>query len=233
MIHIAIVDNDVDHVVRIKQYLEDYERESGEAFSVAVFSDGDNIVHSYRSEFDIILMDVEMKFMDGISAAREIRKIDSEVVIMFITATSQYAKDGYSVGAFDYLTKPLSYFTFSSSLARAISRARGRISRAVTIGIKGGIARLDVRDIYYIESRGHSMIYHTAMGEYESNATMKQTEERFRGMNFFRASKWYLVNLAHVDAILDNGVTLLGRTLTVSRTRKREFIEAVVAYWGQ
>ncbi len=232
MIHIAIVDNDQDHVAQLQQYLEEYEKESGEPLLVTAFSDGDNIVHSYRSQFDIILMDVEMRFMDGISAAEEIRKIDSEVVIVFVTDMPQYAVRGYSVEAFDYLLKPLSYFTLSKCLERAVSRAKSRISRAITINIKGGVARLDPRDVYYVESRGHSMIYHTASGQYESTATMKETEERLAGMSFFRTSKWYLVNLAHVEGYRDGCADLMGKTLSVSRTRKKEFVEALMAYWN-
>ena len=233
MVHIAIVDNDASYVSQIKQYLTEYEEESGEVFAVSEFFDGDSIVHSYRSQFDIILMDIEMRFMDGMSAAEEIRKNDSEVIIIFMTENPHYAIRAYSVDAFDYILKPITYFTFSQSISRAIGRAKRKMPQAITISIKGGIARLDSRDIYYVESRGHNMIYHTATGDYESTATMRETEERLQGMNFFRASKWYLVNLAYVDAILENGVTLLGKTLTISRARKKEFVEAVAAYWGQ
>ena len=101
MIHIAIVDDEVDYISQIQEYLARYEKESGESVKVSVFNDGDGIVHRYRSQFDIILMDVQMKFMDGMSAAEEIRKIDSEVVIIFITNTPQYAIRGYAVEALD------------------------------------------------------------------------------------------------------------------------------------
>ena len=74
MIHIAVVDDEKSYISQIQQYLEQFERESGETIKVSVFSDGDSIVHKYNSEYDIIFMDVEMKFMDGMSAAEEIRK---------------------------------------------------------------------------------------------------------------------------------------------------------------
>lgn len=233
MIHIAIVDDEKSYVTQIQQYLEQYERESGEVIRVSVFSDGDNIVHKYRSQFDIILMDVEMKFVDGMTAAEEIRKIDSEVVIIFITNTPQYAIRGYAVEALDYLLKPISYFAFSQCLSRALGRMKNRISKAITINVKGGTVRLDANDIYYVESRGHNMIYHTASGEYESTSTMKETEESLNGMHFFRASKWYLINLAHVDGFQDGYAKIFGKQLSVSRVKKKEFMEALTAYWGE
>ena len=76
----------------------------------------------YRFQFDIILMDIEMRFMDGMSAAEEIRQMDKDVVIIFITNMPQYAIRGYAVEALDYMLKPVSYFaeTCQSSVQRQI-----------------------------------------------------------------------------------------------------------------
>ena len=62
--------------------------------------------------------------MNGMSAAEEIRKIDTEVVIIFITNVAQYAIRGYAVDALDYVLKPVSYFAFSQGLSSAISRMK-------------------------------------------------------------------------------------------------------------
>ena len=71
-------------------------------------------------------MDIEMKFVNGMSAAEEIRKVDSEVTIIFITNTPQYAVRGYEVGALDYILKPVPYFTFSQKLNRAVQKIKKR-----------------------------------------------------------------------------------------------------------
>ena len=91
MIRIALVEDDPAYAEQLLSYLKEYEKESKERISVQIFSDGEDIVTEYRADYDIILMDVEMKFMDGMSAAEEIRKIDTEVVIIFITNMPQYA----------------------------------------------------------------------------------------------------------------------------------------------
>ena len=89
-------------------------------------------------------MDVEMKFMDGMSAAEEIRKIDTEVVIIFITNMAQYAIRGYAVDALDYVLKPVSYFAFSQRLNRAISRMKKRETKIIMVNMKGGMVRINV-----------------------------------------------------------------------------------------
>ncbi len=233
MINVAIVDDDKSYVDQLREYFEQYIKESGEMIKITAFSDGDSIVHKYRSQFDIILMDIEMKFMDGMSAAEEIRKMDSSVIIIFITNTPQYAIKGYAVQALDYLLKPLSYFAFSQCVGRAINNTKNRLSTFISINVKGGVVRLDTNDIYYIESRGHNVVYHTKSGNYELRSTMKEIEGMLNNKRFFRASKWYLINLAHVDSFRDTDVILAGHSLAVSRSRKNELLEALSDYWGE
>ena len=74
MISIAIVEDEELYAKQLQQFLHQYEKENKEMFDITVYSDGDQIVNKYKSQYDIILMDVEMKFMDGMSAAEEIRK---------------------------------------------------------------------------------------------------------------------------------------------------------------
>lgn len=71
MINIAIVEDEAMYAKQLQEFLLQYQKENGEVFNITVYSDGDQIVHKYKSQFDIILMDVEMKFMDGMSARRK------------------------------------------------------------------------------------------------------------------------------------------------------------------
>ena len=234
MIRIAIVEDDITYSEQLKEYLRRYEADFSDTFDVTCYFDGDEIVEDYHSQFDIILMDVEMRFMDGMSAAEAIRRVDKEVVIIFITNMPQYAIKGYAVEALDYILKPVSYFAFSQRLSRAVSRMKNREQKSVVIPIKGGTARVDINSIYYIESQGHDIIYHTSSGEYTSYGTMKDTEDALCEMHFFRGSKWYLINLRHVEGISDGCAKLKGGTsLTLSRGRKKEFMEALAHYWGE
>ena len=113
MINIAIVEDEKLYVSQFKEYISRYEKESGNRINVSVFPDGAEIVENYSGDFDIILMDIQMKYMDGMTAAEQIRKLDSEVIIMFITNMTQYAIRGYEVDALDYVVKPVEYFSFS------------------------------------------------------------------------------------------------------------------------
>ena len=225
MIKIAIVEDEELYAKQLNEYLRQYERENGEAIEVTIYSDGDRIVDKYQSQYDIILMDIEMKFMDGMSAAEEIRKIDTEVVIIFITNMTQYAIRGYAVDALDYVLKPVSYFALSQRLNRAIGRMRKRESKMIMVNMKGGIVRLNIANIYYIESQGHTLILHTILGDYETSGTMKEMEGKLLDMNFCRGNKGYLINLQHVDGISDGCAIVKDERLILSRARKKELME--------
>ena len=233
MIRIAIVEDETAYAEQLEEFLHRYEKEKKEAFEITRFSDGDGIVHNYRAKYDIILMDIQMKFMDGMSAAGEIRKADTEVIIIFITNMRQYAILGYAVDALDYVVKPISYFAFSERLNKALERIRRRVRQNILINIKGGMLRLLVEDICYVESQGHTLIYHTINGDYEISGTMKEAEENLEVYHFCRGNKGYLINLAHVDGMQDGCAIVRGEKLLLSRARKSVFMEALTNFWSE
>lgn len=230
MIRVAIVEDEAAYMEQFREYLTQYGNESGETFEITTFTDGDEIAGGYKSVFDIILMDVQMRFMDGMSAAEEIRKVDPEVVIIFITNMSQYAIRGYAVDALDYVLKPVSYFAFSQRLDRAIARMKKRVNQFLAIPVKGGIQKVNVKHVYYIESQGHNLIFHTETEDLVSNGTMKETEESLKGLHFCIASKGILVNLERVDGIRDGCAVVNGEKLTISRSRKNSFMDSLTNY---
>lgn len=233
MIRIAIVEDEIIYQEQLREYLRKFEQNRGEVIEIETFSDGDEIVGNYKAQFDIILMDVQMQFMDGMSAAEEIRKMDSEVVIIFITNMAQYAIKGYEVDALDYVLKPISYFSFSQRLNRAIERMKKRESRYITIPLKGGVKRLKISDIYFVESQGHKLIFCTKEGEFIATGTMKEMEKALSNFHFFRGNKGYLINLEHVEGMNDSCAEVGGANLIISRTKRKAFMESLSNYWGE
>ena len=178
-------------------------------------------------------MDIEMRFMDGMTAAEEIRRVDPEVVIIFITNSPQYAIKGYAVDALDYVLKPLTYFAFSQRIDRALERLGNREQRYMMINVKGGSRKLDVSRVWFIEVRDHDLIYHTEEGLITTTGTMREAEKALEGCAFFRCNKGYLVNLEHVDAIREDNAVVHGETVQVSRARKKAFLDALNNYLGE
>ncbi len=230
MIEIAIVEDEQIYKDQLTEYLKQYESETGEQMHVTYFPDGAEIVEDYRGGFDIILMDIQMKYMDGMTAAEKIRQLDQAVILMFITNMTQYAIRGYEVDALDYIVKPVEYFSFKKKIQRAIDRIPKKQQDVLSISVDGGVRKLPLKDVLYIESIGHNLRYHMVDAEYENRATMKDTEEALSQYHFYRIGKSYLVNLARVDAIQGGNCVIQGEALPISRQKKKEFMETLSRY---
>lgn len=233
MIRVALVEDDPNYREELMEYLKRYEQESGEKFRIRVFTDGDEIAEEYRAEYDIILMDIEMTFMDGMTAAERIREVDSEVVIIFITNMPQFVMKGYTVDALDYVLKPITYFAFSQRIDRALSRMKKRTRKYITIEIKGGMQKLDVSKITYVEVNNHDLIFHTLSGDYLTKGAMKEVEVNLGAENFFRCNKCYLINLEYVESVQNFDVILGKDAVQVSRARKKALLDALNDYLNE
>ena len=228
MIQIAIVEDEEIYVKQLTEYIRKYQTERGRSIKVTVFGDGEDITENYSGGFDIILMDIQMRFMDGMTTAEKIRQMDQKVIIMFITNMIQYAVRGYEVDAMDYVVKPVEYFSFSQKLDKAVGRMRSEVKEFLTIPTGEGVVKIDIADIYYIEGQRHNVIYYTSRGDYCSRITMKELEEKLAVHNFFRCAKGYLVNMNHVEGFVGSDCVIHNVHIPVSRTRKKEFMNLLL-----
>lgn len=231
MIRIAVVEDEELYQKQLIEYIQQYQKEKELPIDIVTFSDGDEFINKYTAQFDIILLDIQMPLMDGMSAAEEIRKVDSKVIIIFITNMAQYAIKGYAVDALDYVLKPITYFAFSERLEKAIERLNNRKTHYLTIKVKSGYTRLEISDIYYIESQGHKLLLFTKNGEIESSGAIKDLENELTNYRFFRIHRGYLVNLNYVEGVNDSYAKVHENELPISRAKRKSFMNALVNHW--
>lgn len=229
---VAVVEDEAKYVEELKQNLERFQKEYMIPIEVSCFQSGDLFLRKYKSQYDLILLDIQMAFIDGMQVAQDIRKIDTGVVIIFVTSAAQYALQGYKVGAFDYILKPVEYFVLSQSLLKACQSLNNRQKRYLNLKIKSGRLRMDVDEICYIESKRHTMEVHALSGIYEVYGTLRELEEELRDCHFVRGNIGYLISLKHVTAIRENAVIINGDTLALSRNRRENFLNELMEYWG-
>lgn len=232
MIRIAIVEDDKQVQQQLVDYIRRYERQFGRMFDLVLFDDGDEIVSNYRPVYDIILLDVQMSRMDGMAAAEAIRRVDQDVLLIFITNMAQFAIRGYAVDALDYVLKPVPYFAFSQQLQKAVNRLKRRQRAFLAVPVEGGMRRVSVDSIYYLESEGHSVHFYTESGDFPSPGTLKSFETQLSGKSFARCNSGYLVNLAQVTGVQQNVVQVGPYELQISRPKKKSFLEALTDYIG-
>ncbi len=230
MVRFAVVEDDPAFRETLQSYLKQYAEETGMQYSVSVYADGAELVHAYKPAFDILLMDIQMQDLDGMAAAKKVRRFDREVVIVFITNMSAFAIEGYSVDALDYLLKPLTYYAFSQCITRARERLKRREKRTLLIAHQRGAQRISTDELLFVEVHGHCLIYHTSSEDYSVAGTMKEVEEALSGLPFYRCNKCDLVNLAKVDGMHDGDAVIGTHRIQLSRAKKKGFLEALNRY---
>ena len=94
MIKIAIVEDETEYVETLKSYLARYQTDHSASFQIQVFTDGLDIVSDYTASYDIILLDIQMKYLNGMKAAQKIRELDEDVIFIFITVLRSVCRRG-------------------------------------------------------------------------------------------------------------------------------------------
>ncbi len=226
MINVAIVEDEQKHAEILKSYLEKYGEEHKADYHIELFGDGLDIVEGYDDHFDIIFLDIQMRHLDGMTAAKKIRELDSSVVLIFITSTVQYAVQGYSVDALGYVLKPVPYVAFSQLVEKAMGRIESkRKKNYIGFSASQKQVKLDVSRIIYIESQRNNVLIHTKEENYLTAGPLKRYEEQLAGMGFSKCHSAYVVNLSFVSSVRHEELVLTnGVTVPISRARKKDFM---------
>ena len=221
MISIVICDDDAAFAQRLKAAVETILERGKTAARIHAFSSAEEIGQETLADCDVAFFDIDFaeKSYNGLDVARRLRALRDDAVIVFVTNYVEYAPEGYELRAFRYLLKDELAQKLPSCVEQALE-ALQRERSELKILIDGEQIALGVRDIVYLESMGHSLIYHVRCKGYEPDRTYScygaigKMEEELAGNGFLRTQKSYLVNMAHIrklssqELLLSNGVCL-------------------------
>lgn len=174
---------------------------------LALYPSAESFLFSYAEDktVQILLLDIEMGQMDGVTMARTLRKDNDGVQIVFITGYSDYIADGYEVEALHYLMKPVDENKLFSVLDRAADKLC-RNEQVLTLELSGETVRLPVYQIRYAEVQGNYVTVH-AKSDCTAKMTLSELETRLDD-SFFRLGRSALVNLGYVARVTKTAVTL-------------------------
>lgn len=232
MIKVAIVEDDRDERARIRECLSYYAETEGLSFDIAEFSTGNTFIGNYRPQYDIVFMDIEMPGMNGMEAAKAMRRMDPSVVLIFVTNMAQYAVSGYSVEALDFVVKPINKYSFAMKLQRAVARIRKNTDEYILVKTAKEAYKVPVSSITYLEVSGHYVTYHTIQDEYTEYTTLKEAYGKINKTHFVFCNRSCLVNLYYVTYVDPDNVTVGGDKLQLSRPQRKTFLTALSDYMG-
>ena len=215
-LNIAICDDDKQTRDCVTAYIQ---QEWGGQHAVLLFADGSELIDYYREgrmPIDIILLDIYMKQVNGVEAARFIRKHDEKAIIIFLTSSKDHVFEGYDVRAFQYLLKPLRESKLISTLNDAIESA-ARVEDFLIVQDGKEYKRLSVAGILYVCVDGKRVMFNMLSGEViRANGPIKDYRQVLSSYHFTQLHSGCIVNLRYVlvvntakrSATLSGGIEL-------------------------
>ena len=180
---------------------------AGHLVHTDAFASAESFLFHYaqESDYDILLLDIEMGAMDGVTMAKQLRKSNDTVQIIFITGYSDYISEGYEVAALHYLMKPVK----EEKLWAVLDRAAGKIAKnekVLHFSLGGEMVRIPVYRIRYADVFGNYVTIHA-----QSDVTVKMTLgelEKQLDDRFYRVGRSVLVNLTQISRVTKGEIRL-------------------------
>lgn len=232
MLDIAICDDDACFSGGLEETLCRMEKTYGLNFEIDVYQDGSSLVKAVRAgkRYDIICLDIQMPEMDGVEAARQIRKLDRVAELIYVTSYDSYMKEVFEVTPSGFIIKPLDLNEFESTFYRVLKTVIGQDEyyrfrynkKEYKLLIRNILYfTSDLRKTYIIEEGGRYM-------EYRKINDISKVLGETKGI-FIRIHKSYLVNYRHIVRFSYDTVKLSnGEVLSVSSRRKQEVNEQLL-----
>lgn len=184
---------------------------------------------------DLIFLDINMPKLSGISFLKNLK---NPPIIVFTTAYSEYALEGYELNATDYLKKPFSFERFYKAYSKAEELLRlkqGAQTPAVEntnsdfLFIKSNKKAVKVKfeDILYIEGLGDYIKIHLSNQKLVTNLSMKKILNLLPPQKFYRIHKSYIISLNNIESLEGNMVNISGHKLPVGNSYRQDFIQFI------
>lgn len=234
MYSILIIEDSDDEAQVLSSHLDRYATERGITFNVERRTNAFDFV-DLKGHFDLVFMDIDLPGISGVEAAQMLRINDDKTALIFVTNLAQYAIKGYEVNALDFIVKPVSYYSFSLRMDRALRIISRETERTHVIHTRNGMQVTSIRDISFVDVTNHELAYHLADGAEPITAreTLSDFETEVSGLSFVRISKSFLVNMANIIRIEGDCLTMApDEKVFFSRPRKKAALQTINQYLG-
>ncbi|WP_281237996.1 MULTISPECIES: LytR/AlgR family response regulator transcription factor [Flavobacterium] len=192
-----------------------------------------------QSQIDLIFLDIEMPHFSGIDF---INAIENKPLIIFTTAYSDYAVEGFNLGAVDYLVKPIPFNRFLKSVLRAqqintpksISATNQNANPPeieqdfIFVRAEYENVKINFKDILFIEGlKDYVKIYTTDNKYILTLISLIKLENLLSSKGFSRIHRSYIINIKHIKSIQKNKVLIADKRIPISESYKNVFFEKI------
>ncbi len=177
---------------------------------------------------DLIFLDIQMPDISGIDFYKDLTQKPGAVV--FTTAYSEYAVEGFNLNADDYLVKPFEFSRFQMAVNRAkenIEAIKLKENEEGSLLIKYNyqFTKIPFSNIYYIEALDDYIKIHTTSKMYVVHMSMKAVSNELPEDKFARIHRSYIVNCDYVDSWSKNSLFVFDTTLPISSSYQKTILD--------
>jgi len=227
---VAIVDDSASDAIFVQNILNSWADQRRTDIRSEVFSSAESFLFRYAEDkdWDILLLDIEMGAMDGVTMAKRVRRDNEAVQIVFITGYSDYIAEGYEVAALHYLMKPVSREKLMAVLDRALDK-RKQQERCLILESTGELVRLPFYEIRYLDVHQNYVTVH-AKADHTVKRTLGDFEKELDD-RFCRVGRSLIVNLNCIQRVMKTEVRLSdGTVLPLPRGAYEPLNRAIIAH---
>ena len=232
MINIGICEDELHYRVTIKDMLGDILSTYSINYKIYEFSSGEELLSNYPKDLDILIMDIQMKIINGMDTARKIREFDQNLEIIFMTSFSEFMQEGYEVKAYRYILKPISERKISRNILPCINEIMKKKNNYLTINVKNYVDRIKIDSIVYIETDRPNILIYTNDNKYTTKMSISKIDKILREHGFFRCHNSYIVNLKLVESMNSNTLKIGEKYIPISKYRVKELKLALTNILG-
>lgn len=212
MIKVAFCDDDMSVLSELTDLIDRYCTEYNQEIECSAFYNSLELLAEIEKgvRYDILFLDIILPNENGISIAKEIRQYDSVVKIIFLTSSSEYAVQSYTVGAYFYQMKPIWEENFFRLMNAAISECQKEQRYSLILRCKSGITRIDLDKLEYCEVLGRTLLFHMENGEIlKGTGSMDEISGQLSQYdNFVRPHRSFLINMEYIRKISYKAITM-------------------------
>ena len=233
MLNFVICDDNLNILDRLEKMLDTIFCKNDFEAQVAFSSDNTEEVLNYISsnKVDVAMLDINLKSnKTGIELAKEIRKINKNIYIIFTTGHLEYAMIAYKVKTFDYITKPINYDRLEETIIRLFEDVTSVPKRYLKIDNKNTL--VDESEVQYIKRDGMKLVFHTNSRDYDTYSSFNKFQDKLPE-NYIRCHKSYIANINQIKDVEPVSGTITfknGDTCDIGPKYKSDLMEVLNNY---
>lgn len=223
MLNICLCDDDTKTLNNYSNKITKLLNKNMYIFQIETFKSGENLIFELEcnpNRFNIIIIDIIMKNINGIDATKILRKYGYKGIIIFLTSSKEYALDSFKVNPLNYILKNENNDRFEKILLKAADEIDKEHGKSILISSKSKNKILNIHSVVYMESLNKKVVLHDIFGNKEEiNGVFKELYEKVKEYGFIRCHKSYIVNIKYIQTF-NSLECKLQREITIPIGRK-------------